>query len=163
MAEHNTLTGSALHEPKNIDSATTADAGKVITPSSSTAGTSVLRRLDEDELANRTAHLTLFFPDISTADSEYVVAPFDGTLTKVSSVINGAITAGDCLLTITINGTSPSPNVITIANSGSAAGDIDVISPLSNNTVSSGQAIRVQSDGGSTGTIDATLTLEFTR
>jgi hypothetical protein len=47
MAEHNTLTGSQLHEPKGIDSASTSDAGKVLTPSSTTANTGELRQLTE--------------------------------------------------------------------------------------------------------------------
>lgn len=50
MADHRTLTSADVHEPKWITSATTADAGKVITPSSSTSGISTLRKLTETDI-----------------------------------------------------------------------------------------------------------------
>lgn len=55
MPEHNTLTGSSLHEPKGIDSAATSDAGKVLTPSSTTAGEGELRKIKFTELDSDTA------------------------------------------------------------------------------------------------------------
>ena len=48
--EHSTITSADCHEPKGITSATTADAGKVITPSSSTNGESTLRKVTFAEL-----------------------------------------------------------------------------------------------------------------
>lgn len=51
MATHVGLTDPAeIHEDKRIVSATTSDAGKVITPSSTTAGTSELRKLNTGEI-----------------------------------------------------------------------------------------------------------------
>ncbi len=44
------MTGSSLHEPKNIDTAGTSDAGKVLNPSASTAGLGVLRQLVTSEI-----------------------------------------------------------------------------------------------------------------
>ena len=49
--EHANIPSEECHEPKHITNTTTSDAGKVITPSSSTDGTSVLRRLLANELA----------------------------------------------------------------------------------------------------------------
>lgn len=51
MADHRTLVSADVHEPKWITTAATADTGKVITPSSSTAGTSELRRLTDLDLS----------------------------------------------------------------------------------------------------------------
>lgn len=48
--EHSTITSANCHEPKYISSSTTADAGKVITPSSVTGGTSELRKVKVSEL-----------------------------------------------------------------------------------------------------------------
>lgn len=50
--QHNALPNSELHEPKHILTSTTADAGKVITPSSVTSGTSQLRLLTLNDLSN---------------------------------------------------------------------------------------------------------------
>jgi hypothetical protein len=40
---------------------------------------------------------------------------------------------------------------LTITQSGSAAGDVDTLSPSSNNTVTANSFITVETDGGSTG------------
>lgn len=50
--QHSALPNSELHEPKHILTSTTADAGKVITPSSVTNGTSQLRSLTLDDLSD---------------------------------------------------------------------------------------------------------------
>lgn len=50
--QHSALPNSELHEPKHILTSTTADAGKVITPSSVTSGTSQLRLLTLDDLSD---------------------------------------------------------------------------------------------------------------
>src|SRR5690554_2879138 len=48
MADHRTLLSTDVHEPKHISDSTSADAGKVITPSS--AGNSELRYLTPSEV-----------------------------------------------------------------------------------------------------------------
>ena len=50
MPEHVDIQSSQCHEPKHITSATTADAGKVITPSSVSNGVSVFRKLDAADI-----------------------------------------------------------------------------------------------------------------
>lgn len=50
MPNHASMTGAELHECKQISSAVTADAGKVVTPSDVTAGTGTLRKLLVTEL-----------------------------------------------------------------------------------------------------------------
>lgn len=51
MPAHQSITDATkIHEAKQIASATTADAGKVITPSSSTNGEGTLRKIVVDEL-----------------------------------------------------------------------------------------------------------------
>lgn len=163
MAEHNALTGTSLHEPKNIAGAATSDTGKVITPSSSSAGTSELRQLVESEISNKTEYFSVTFVDISTAGSIYAVIPFSGTLTKVWTAIDGAITGGDAEFTISIDGTTVSPGTLTIANSGSAAGDIDSVTPTSSNTASEGSLLKIESNGGSTNAVDAIFSLKWSR
>lgn len=49
---HSTIQSADCHEPKHITNATIADAGKVITPSSSVDGVSVLRKLGKADLSD---------------------------------------------------------------------------------------------------------------
>lgn len=48
--QHKDILSNNTHEPRHISSASTSDAGKVITPSSNTAGTSVLRSLEMEDI-----------------------------------------------------------------------------------------------------------------
>lgn len=163
MPAHSTIESADCHEPKHITTAGTADAGKVITPSDSTAGTSELRLLTESEISEKTEYLTLWFDDLSTATTRYVVAPFDGTLTGVYSVLQAATTGADTTLTVSIDGVNVNPATITITQSGSAAGDVDSVSPTTLNTFSLGDKIEVATDGGDTAGAAAYITLIMSR
>ena len=100
--------------------------------------------------------------DVSTAGQVYVVAPWAGTLIKVYSVVNGAISGANAGLTVKNNaGTSVTNGSITITYSGSAAGDVDSCTPSGNNIVAVGDKIEVETDGASTGTVQVDLTLVF--
>lgn len=148
--EHSTLTGSDLHEPKGIAS---ANSGKIYIANGSGSGA-------------WTAHhnkvvLTTRIDNISAASSAWVVTPVAGTIAKVYSVISGAIT-GTALLTPEIGGVAVAGGPITVAQSGSAAGVVDSYTPSSANTVTAGQAIEIQTDGGSTNAVSAVITFEIT-
>jgi hypothetical protein len=163
MAEHRDLTGASLHECKLIDSAGTGDAGKVITPSSTDAGVGELRQLTETEISDKTYALTAKLKDVGGTNVAYVVAPFDGTITKVYTAIDQAIATADAVLTVAIGGVSTTPATITIAYSGSAAGDIDSVTITNNNTVVAGDKITITSDGGTSTAADVFCTLVFTK
>ena len=163
MAEHNTLSGSSLHEPKGIDSAGTSDAGKVLTPSSTSAGTGELRNLVESEIDTKIAYITARFDDVSTAGDIYIPMNFAGSIDYISSVIDGALGTGDVTLTCKINGTAITSGAITITQASSAAGDVDSATPTALNNITSGQYIQVTSDGASTNTVAAWLMFTITR
>jgi hypothetical protein len=163
MAEHSTLTGASLHENKHIDTAGTSDAGKVVTPSSTDAGEGELRYLTESEISGRTYALTAKITDIGGTNAAYVVAPFDGTITTVYSVIDQAIATADTVLTVSINGVSTTPSTLTIAYSGSAAGDVDSVTITNNNAVSAGDYVKIVSDGATSTAANAYCTLIFTK
>jgi hypothetical protein len=74
MAEHSTLLSIDCHEPRGITNALVADAGKVITPSSVTAGTSTLRKLNITELTDNTL-LVSSLSGAVVADAGKVVTP----------------------------------------------------------------------------------------
>jgi hypothetical protein len=100
--------------------------------------------------------------DISTAGQIYVVSPVAGTITKIYSVINGAIATANSILTPKINNVAITNGAITVAFSGSAAGDVDSSTPTAANTITAGQAIEIETDGGSANTVEVVLTIEIT-
>jgi len=101
--------------------------------------------------------------DISTAGSSWVVSPYAGTIEKIYTVIDGAITGADAEITFEIDGTAVTDGGITIAYDGSGAGDVDSATPTAANTISAGQPIEIITDGGSTGTVKAVVTFVMQR
>ena len=101
--------------------------------------------------------------DISTAGSSWVVSPYAGTIKKIYTVIDGAITNADASISFEIDGTAVTDGGITIAYSGSGAGTVDSSTPTAHNTVTAGQAIEIITDGGSTGTRKAVVTIVMQR
>lgn len=139
-------------------SATTAvtDTGSLVIVSNS-AGV-----VDTYDSLSKKVYLTVTMADVSTASSVWVVSPVAGKFTKLYSVINGAITVADAVITTEIGGTLVTNGGLTIATSGSAAGTVDSGTPTAANTLTAGQALEIITDGGSTTTSIATFTVEIT-
>lgn len=94
--------------------------------------------------------------DISTAGSAWVACPVAGIIKKVQTIIDGAIATADAALTMEVNGTAVDGLAITVANSGSAAGDVDTDTPTSGNAtavVAAGDKLEIITDGASTNTV----------
>ena len=144
---HSALTSADLHEPKG---AVSASAGQVYVANGAGSGT----------WTGHKGSVTVEMNDVSAVETVYVVLPAC-TVTKVSSVILNAITVANSIVTV-YNHAASSMGTITIAFSGSAAGDVDTLSPSSNNTFTAGERIRLVSDGGSTTTCRTFFTIEFT-
>lgn len=91
------------------------------------------------------------------------VAPHAGTIDLIYSVLEeAALAAGDATLTFSIDGTPVTGGVITIAQAGSAAGDVDTVSPSAAKTVAAGSVIECTVGGANTDAnafADVTLTL----
>jgi len=119
----------------------------------------------EDGAGNsvKTTFLTVKMSDVSTASSVFVVSPVAGTITKYSSIIDGAIATGDDTVTMEINTVLVTDSTITVTQAGSAAGDVDSASPTATNVVAIGDAIEIITDGASTNTVAATFTVEIAR
>lgn len=144
--EHVNIADGERHEPKG---AATASIGEVWSSDGAESGS----------FKQPTVALTVKMPDISTAKSVWVVAPFDADIEQYWSVIDGAITVANCNITLEIGGTLVTGSALTITQAGSAAGDVDTASPSALNSVTAGQAIEIISDGGSTTNVDAVFTL----
>lgn len=153
MVLHSALTGGDLHEPKGIASATSGQE-YIADGAASGAWTTVFNR----NKGTFTDHYT----DISTAQNLYFVSPFACTITKITTVLSGAITAADSIITITKTG-GGSLGTITVANSGSAEGDVDSLTPVSNNTLTANQWIKLANDGASSTAASCHVTVEYTR
>ena len=139
MAEHSTLTGSNLHEPKGIASAA---ADTVYVADGAGSGAFVeRRRLGESKI-------TLTLTDVSTAETIYLPIPYAGTIVKVVTVLENAITTADATITVK-NTAGLSMGTLTITQAGSAAGDVDTLEPASNNTVADDSYVTVETDGAS--------------
>ncbi|HCT52705.1 MAG TPA: hypothetical protein DF712_09615 [Balneola sp.] len=90
--------------------------------------------------------------DISTGSSTYVAVPDGGKVIKIITALQGAISGGNAAISFEIGGTAITGGGITVAHSGSAAGDIDTAEPTAANQVEEGGSIEMITDGGSTGT-----------
>lgn len=102
-------------------------------------------------------------PDISTAGTAIgggaatdgnldIVLKSGGEVVYITTILNGVITVGDAVITTGNQTTSTAfeNGAVTIANAGSAIGDIDTGEPQALNHMEVGQTIRFVSDGGST-------------
>ncbi len=90
------------------------------------------------------------------------VSPVAGTITKLTSVLEGALTVGDATITASIGGTPVTGGALTITQAGSAAGDIDTAVPSAANAVTAGQAVALTVAGANTATVPAMVMVEIT-
>lgn len=102
--------------------------------------------------------LTVIIDDISTAGSAFIASPYAGTITSIQSVIDGAITVADAVITSEIGGVAVTDSSITIANAGSGAGVVDSATPSGANVLAVGDALEAITNGASTGTVKGTIT-----
>jgi hypothetical protein len=107
--------------------------------------------------------ITAEIEDISTASSTFVAIPDGGKVVKILTALQGAISGADAAITFEIGGTAMTNSAITVANSGSAAGDVDTSEPSAANRVEEGGSIEMITDGGSTGTAKLLVTFVIRR
>lgn len=105
-------------------------------------------------LKNESIGISAHLADVSTAGQIYVVVPKTGILRTVYSALNGAIATADAGITVKSAGTSV--GTITIANSGSAAGDVDELRV--DKQVNEGDTLEFETDGASTNTVAVSFT-----
>lgn len=128
-------TGSLFHIGTEI-TATAAEINKLDTVVATAA------ELNQREMVGR-------FSDVATATKHYLVSPVGGVITNVYTVLEGAIDSANCVITIK-NAAGSTAGAITIAQSGSAAGDIDTVATsAANSIVTAGGVFTVETDGGS--------------
>jgi len=163
MVAHASLTGAELHEPKGAASAS-ADTVYVANGSGSGAWSKIDSGNIDTSSIFTTNKITFaaWFPDISTASSVYIPIPVACTINTVYTCLQAAITTANATLTVR-NNSDTSMGTITVTQSGSAAGDVDSVTPASNNTFTAGQRMRIQSDGASDTTAAVTVIIVATQ
>lgn len=137
---HSSLTDPYLHEPKGVAA---ASAGKVYVANGSGSGTWTTK----ETLVGET--LTGFIDNISTSGTVYVPIPFAGTINKITTVLEAAIASANATLTVK-NAAAATMGTITVTHTSSAAGNVDTLSPSSNNTVTANSFITIATNGAST-------------
>lgn len=95
--------------------------------------------------------VSLDIADGSAEATYYLVTPFAGTIKKIYTVTDGTVSTADITVTAAIGATGVTNGVVTIATSGSAAGDVDVATPTAANTVTAGGAVNFTVTGGGSG------------
>lgn len=164
MPAHSGLTDPILHEPKGIAAAA---INKVYVANGAASGTwqkIAAAQIDTTSVFNvNTVVMTFTYKDLATAGSAYLVVPFAGTLIRVYTALQGAITTANAGLTCKNHaGASMTGGTITITQIGSAAGDIASCTPSANNTFTAGQHFQLVNDGAADTATDAIVTLTFT-
>ena len=163
MSVHANLTGADLHEPKGVASATlgqvyvadgaASGAWQKIDPADSvdaSGSSSTGNFLKADGTWGERVHLRAVIADISTASSVFIPCPIAGDIVKIVSVLQGAISVADGTFRLRLGGTPVTDSDVTIAFTGSAAGDVDTAVPTAANAVTADSAIEVQCFGSST-------------
>jgi hypothetical protein len=107
--------------------------------------------------------ITAEVEDVSTTSSTFVAIPDNGKVVKILTALQGAITGANAAITFEIGGTAMTSSAITVAYSGSAAGDVDTSEPSAANDVLEGGTIEIITDGGSTGTAKLLVTFVIRR
>src|SRR5688572_14319960 len=103
MPLHDALTGAELHENKGVASASDN------TVASATTGATVWRKVNSSMIDTTSIfqtnkiYLCLDIVDVSTAETVYFYVPFTSTLTKINTILQGAITVADATLTVRNN------------------------------------------------------------
>ena len=108
------------------------------------------------------AYLEIDATDLSGTDVYRTVATVAGDITKIWSIIEGALTTGDATLTGKIATTAITGGVITITQAGSAAGDVDSATPSAANTVAAGDDVNVTVGGTNASAVRARVIVEIT-
>ena len=139
---HSSLTDPYLHEPKGVAAAA---SGEVYVADGSGSGAWTAKEtLIELSLEG-------YLENVSAVETVYVPIPFAGTVVKILTVLEAVISSSNSTVTVK-NAAGSSMGTLTITASGSAAGDVDTLVPVSNNTVTADSFITVESDGASTNT-----------
>jgi hypothetical protein len=137
--EHSALTTTELHEPKGVAGAA---ANNVYIANGAGSGA----------WTGTTYVISGVIDNISTAATVYIPTPEAGTVKQVTTVLGGTI-ATSAVAVVVKNAAAATMGTITVNDAGSAAGDIDSVTPSTNNTFTANSFVTIDTDGASTNTV----------
>ncbi len=146
---HSSLTGADLHEPKGVETANSED---VYVADGSGSGS----------WKGQALLLDLKLTDISSSFDRYVPIPVACKVVQITTALSAAISGSDLVLTVK-NAAGSSMGTITVTQSGSAAGDIDTLTPTSNNTFAANTALEIEGNGGPSSHVDLDVAILLER
>jgi len=146
---HSSLTGADLHEPKGVETANSED---VYVADGSGSGS----------WKGQTLLLNKKITDISGSFDRYIPLPVACRVVHITTAISAAISGSDLVLTFK-NAAAASMGTVTVTQSGSAAGDIDTLTPSSNNTFAVNTAIEIEGNGGPSSHVDLDVAILLER
>jgi hypothetical protein len=157
MPQHDQLTGADLHEPKGVE---TANSGEVYVADGAGSG------VWSDPLAE-VVNLNTFdangvIADVSTANSSYSIrVARDATLTNIYAAMDAAIKGSDSTVTLYRDGVALG-QTFPIPVSGSGSGVKRTLNLSPSYAFTSGQILKLESDGASTDPSALYFTCKFT-
>ena len=178
--QHSALTGAELHEPKGAAGASANEtyvadglgSGNWLEPEpkgvvgSSAGFVYVSDGADSGTMEKLVTSVPLLLhtriDNVSTADTIYIPMPYAGNVIKVTTVLEGTLVTADSTIDVK-NSAGSSMGTITVAFSGSAAGDLDSLVPVSNNVVTDDDYITIETDGASVNTRSLWITVVLER
>ena len=107
--------------------------------------------------------VTAEIEDISTASSTFVAIPDGGRIIKIITALQGAISGGNAAISFEIGGTAVTGGGITVAHSGSAAGNVDSAEPTAANRVEEDGSIEMITNGASSNAVKLLVTFVIRR
>lgn len=163
--QHSALTGAELHEPKGA-AAASADTVYVANGAGSGAWAKIdTANIDTTSIpsVNRDV-IVVEIEDLSAAANYYVPFPHACTINKLATSIDGALATADAILTFKngVGGSALGTSSITIAFTGSAAGDYDSSSPSTNNSFTADSVLEITCNGGPSAAVRGQLAISVT-
>jgi hypothetical protein len=176
MVEHVDIVDPEIHEPKGVAS---ASVDTVYVADGAGSGTwqkvdeavlnysdvlsAIQADVDDGDLAlNGQNTFWALIDDVSTASFILVPVLKDCTFKRARLVLGAAINTSDATVTFKNAGGPSMGTATTVAFSGSAEGTGFTFTASSNNTLTGPTYIKIETDGGSTGTAPLYILLEFT-
>lgn len=101
--------------------------------------------------------LSTTLDDISTVSSCYIVAPKSGSITKITTIIDGLTSSNNTIISGTVNTTAISQQLTIPADSPVAT----IVSVTTNDSITAGDYIKLSTDGNSTNAVKAVFTIEI--
>jgi len=160
MPLHSALTGTELHENKGVAGAAdntvaTADTGATVWQKVNTDMLDTSSIFDTNKQA-----LQAILADVSTAEAVFIPIPFDCTVENIYITYENAITAANAVLTFSDN-SNTSMGTSTYDYTTSSAGFTTSMAPVTNNSFTAGQKMKLATDGASTGAGRVWITIEL--